>query len=318
MSETIVVTGVTSFVGFHLANAFARAGWRVVAIHSRSLDLYDGIRRERLQKLDAGIETQCLDLRDFAALSKLATDIGPRLWVQHAGYAENYGSLDYDMTAAAAVNVAPLVPLYMALSGKKTGVIVTGSSAEYSSADRANREDDACWPDTPYGVAKLTETLMARHLAVRFSVPTRVARLYIPFGELDNPAKLLAAVSSALRVGRGIDLSPCEQQRDFVAVEDLVRGYLALADDLGRTPFDVFNLSSGRAMSLRSLLLAMAEAAGQPASLLRFGVLAMRQGEPMISFGDNQKAQTLLGWHPRPAEQTVENLLYAGHRVSAT
>jgi nucleoside-diphosphate-sugar epimerase len=309
MNRTVVVTGVTSFVGYHLANAFIRAGWRVIAVHSRLLGQYENIRQERLQNLDAGIELRRLDLRNSSDLTDMARDIAPNLWVQHAGYAENYGSLDYDLTAAAAVNVAPLAPLFAALGQKSCGVIVTGSSAEYSSSDHANREDDACWPDTPYGVAKLTETLIARQLALQYGVPTRVARVYIPFGAMDNPSKLLSAVTTALRAGHAIDLSPCEQQRDFVAVEDLVQGYLALAEDFGRRTFDVFNLSSGRAVPLRSLLLAMAELAGQPASLLRFGVKPMRQGEPAISFGDIQKAQTLLHWYPRPAEKAIVDLV---------
>jgi nucleoside-diphosphate-sugar epimerase len=306
---TVVVTGVSSFVGMHLAQAFAASGYDVVATHSAPRPGYTGIKAQRLGRIEGRVQLRPLDLRDGDAIERLVGELSPTLWVHHAGYAENYGSPDYDLTAAAAVNLAPLAPLYRSLAGTGCGVIVTGSSMEYASSDAANGEEDACWPETPYGLSKLTQTLAARQYALRFQVPTRVARLYIPFGALDSPQKLLPTVADALRQGRAVDLSPCEQRRDFVAVEDVARGYLDLAADLPRGGFDIFNLCSGQALPLRSLLLAMAHAAGRPASLLRFGAIAMRAGEPPISYGDNRKAARLLNWAPGAPEQMITRLV---------
>jgi nucleoside-diphosphate-sugar epimerase len=311
MSGAAVITGVTSFVGFHLANCFARAGWRVLATHSRERERYAAVQAARLDALDAGVALRQLDICNADALARLIGDEKPALWVHHAGYAVNYGSLDYDLAAAAAVNIAPLRPLYAALAGKGCGVIVTGSSMEYAGSDEANREDEACWPDTPYGLSKLGETLAARQLAIRHSVPTRVARLYIPFGPFDNPNKLLSSVAAAMAAGKPVDLSPCEQRRDFTAVADVCQGYLALARDMGRETFDVFNLCGGRAVALKALLLAMAQSAKRDPALLRFGAIPMRPGEPPVSFGDNSKAVRLLGWQPRPAERMVDALVAA-------
>lgn len=305
----VVVTGVSSFVGMHLAEAFAAAGWRVLATHSRELESYTGVRAQRIQRIERQVELVRLDLRDHAAINKLVVKSNPRLWVQHAGYAENYVSPDYDLATAGIVNVAPLGPLYSALGGSRCGVIVTGSSMEYGRSNKGNREDEACWPETPYGVSKLMETLTARLLAFRYNVPTRVARLYIPFGPLDNPNKLIMSVRRALVDRTQVELSPCEQQRDFIAVEDVCKGYLALAADLPRCIFDVFNLCSGRAIPLKSLLLAMAEAANRPASLLCFGAIPMRAGEPAVSFGDNTKAREILRWLPAPPEQAIVRMV---------
>jgi nucleoside-diphosphate-sugar epimerase len=59
------------------------------------------------------------------------------------------------------------------------------------------------------------------------------------------------------------------------------------------------------------LLLAMAKSVGREPALLRFGAIPMRPGEPPISFGDNSKAQQLLNWQPRAAENSVRELLAA-------
>jgi len=300
-----VVTGVSSFVGFHLADAFARAGWRVIGVHQRPRHAYGGVQDARLSRLSGEIEFRCMDIRDGSAITELIDGIEPELWIQHAGYVENYGSMDYDLVAAAEVNVAPLRPLYVALARTRCTVILTGSSMEYSPSERANREGDVCRPDFPYGLSKLTATLTAQQLALFYSVPTRVARLFIPFGPLDSPRKLIPSVAQSLKAAAPIDLSSCEQRRDFIAVDDVGRAYLALANDMPRALFDVFNISSGKPLSLKVLLLAMANAIGRDAALLRFGALPMRPGEGPVSFGDNSKAKTLLAWQPQDPETSV-------------
>jgi nucleoside-diphosphate-sugar epimerase len=300
MSRAVVLTGASSFVGYHLAVAFADAGWRVNAIHSRSIAAYDDVRAERLKLVRERARLIEADLGDPTAAQTIVDAVSPTLWIQHAGFADNYASPDYQLGAAHAVNVLALNPIYRTLAGGGCGVIITGSSMEYAASDDANKEDDPCWPEFPYGLSKLAETLYARQLAIRYVVPTRVARLYIPFGQYDNPRKLLPSVIAALGASKPIDLSDCVQRRDFIAVEDVAAGYVRLGDDLPRTLFDIFNLCRGEAVQLRDLLLGFAGTLGADPSLLRFGALAMRPGEPNISFGDAGKARELLGWSARP------------------
>lgn len=305
----VVVTGTTSFVGVHLARAFAQAGWEVIATHSRGRDEYDGIQAQRLDAA-SGCTLARLDLRDGEGMAAFVRDVRPDLWVHHAGHATDYGSPDYQLMASLAVNVAPLPALYRALAESGCGgVLVSGSSMEYAASPDANREDETCWPDTPYGLSKLAETLAARQQCLRFGVPTRVARIYIPFGGLDNPRKLLSQVVEGLRRGERVKLSPCRQKRDFIAVGDLAEGYLALARDLERGDFDVFNLCSGTATPLMELLVSLARRMDVDPALLEFGAIPMRPGEPEVSYGCADKARTTLGWSARPVLDAVGDLL---------
>lgn len=309
--SAVIVTGVTSFVGLHLALDHARRGHHVIAVTSRPRSAYDGIRAQRLDALDRHVEIVAADLTDDAAVSALAQRHSPTFWLHHAGYADAYASLDYDLAAGFSINVLPLTALYRALAGSKCGVVVTGSSAEYSSSDEANVEDDVCWPDSPYGVAKLAETLRARQLAERYSVPTRVARLYIPFGPLDNPEKLLAQAIGGLRARKPVDLSPCSQRRDFLGISDLLTGYVALEKDLPRGIFDVFNICSGHAIELREFLLSIAARMNADPALLGFGKRSMRPGEAAVSFGSADKAARLLRWQPTNLADAIDRDLLA-------
>jgi nucleoside-diphosphate-sugar epimerase len=304
--QTAIVTGVTSFVGMHLARRFAADGFSVTATTTRPLDSYSGIQAQRLRALYGKMSFTQLDLRDARAVSALIDQICPSLWLHHAGYTTNYASLEFDLATGLSVNVIPLSALYSALAGGDCGVIITGSASEYSSSSNANREQDLCVPETPYGLSKYSETLYASQLAQRHRVSTRVARLYIPFGSLDDPDKLLMQVVSGLRAGKPVMLSPCDQVRDFIGISDVCSAYVALASDLPRSRFDIFNICSGEPTRLRDLLLSIGERLGAATELLLFGSRPLREGEPMASYGSNEKAHEILGWKQRSLRSAID------------
>jgi nucleoside-diphosphate-sugar epimerase len=319
MTRTAIVTGTSSFVGTHLARAFADAGYTVTATHSRPLETYNGVRAERLSFAAEKARLAKLDITDASAIGELANRIRPDLWVHHAGHTTDYASADYDAATGDAVNVAPLDAVFDAIKSTGGGVLVTGSSAEYGNSEQANREDEHARPETPYGISKLAETNRAATLSRSTGVPVRVGRLYIPFGHLDHPAKLLAQVMAGLRSGTPIDLSSCRQRRDFIGVGDVCSAWIDMADDLTRGGFDVINVCSGQAIELRALLLAIADTMNADASLLRFGARPMRAGEAPVSFGDNEKARRLLNWIPRPLELALKtDLLRKPDQVSSS
>lgn len=308
--KTAVVTGASSFVGCHLAKEFARQGWAVTPVLSKPLDTYEGIQAARLKWIGESVAWQVLDIRDEKAVRKFIAKARPERWVHHAGYAVNYGSPDYDLRAGRAVNVAPLAYIYEELAkAGHSGVIVTGSSMEYADSDQPCRETDECKPATPYGQSKLEETQAAAKLSERYGVPTRVARLFIPFGPLDAPGKVLMYVVENLRKGLPIELSPCTQRRDFLAIGDVVKAYGMLAEDLQRGGFEVFNVCSGEAIAVRSLIEMIADHLGASRDLLGFGKRPMRPGEPAVSYGSRERARQVLGWEPNKLEAGIKELL---------
>ena len=303
-----VVTGASSFIGAHLAARLARDGHRVLATISRPRAEYEGIRRERLDFAESSAaELAVLDLLDLDATVRFVRKHRPGAWFHHAGWTKGYGSFDYDPDVARRVNTRPLDALFPALKAVGCrGVIVTGSSAEYGEHDTPVAEDAACCPSMPYGWSKLEATVRARQLAVRYDLKARVARVFIPFGPMDAPGKVVCAAADALLHGQPIDLSPCIQRRDFLHVADLVDGYVRLLQSLDRAEdFLLYNLCSGLAVPVRRVLLLLCEALGADASLLRFGARPMRDSETMLCCGHSGKARRELGFVPRAIECAV-------------
>ncbi|MFC0213922.1 NAD-dependent epimerase/dehydratase family protein [Paenibacillus chartarius] len=307
--KKVVVTGVSSFIGCYLAAHFSRLGADVVGTVSDEVSNYTGIRKERLQfVLSSGVRLERLNIEESITLSSFVLKEQPRLWLQHAGYVSGYESDGYDLNTANSINVLALKPLFEALAAAGAeGMILTGTMSEYGDTTAACLEEDACWPNTAYGLSKLAATLRARQLASLYGMKTRVARIFIPFGVLDSPRKLLPSALTALIAQRPLDLTACEQRRDFCSIQDIVEGYEALAADLERdVMFDIINLCGGSALSLKTLLMMMAAELSADPSVLRFGALPMRPGESMVNYGANDKARRLLGWVPRELESSLK------------
>ena len=217
----------------------------------------------------------------------------------------------YDFVNGFEVNVKPLSTLYLALKKCECkGIIITGSSAEYSDGNQADQETDLAFPNMPYGLSKLTETLYARQLANNYNLPTRIARVYIPFGAWDAPNKLIPSVINNLKENKSIDLSTCEQKRDFIYINDLIKAYESLLNDFNRGPiFDIFNICSGNAIRIKDLLLMIASGLNSSHDLLKFGGRQMRAGEALVSYGSNRKAIDILDWKPRNLREVISKYL---------
>lgn len=310
----VVVTGVSSFIGTHLSVCFSNMGYEVIATISRPKSNYRGIRFERIKHASSrGVKVEVLDITCPESVTDFINRVRPRYWIHHAAWAKNYQSTDYDLDYAHSLNVTPLDYVYSALKNVECiGVVLTGSSAEYSDSSDAAEESDVCAPSMPYGRAKLAQTLRAKQLAEYYSLPTRVARVFIPFGPLDAPGKLLPSVLDALGNNQPISLTNCSQVRDFLFIDDLVVGYSCLLTDFKRkTYFDVFNLSSGEPVTLKRLLLDIAEIMKVDTKLLRFGERPFRDGDVQSSWGDNGKARDILGWNPEGVRSGIGRYLDA-------
>ncbi len=306
----IAITGVRSFVGYHLAAGLSAAGHEVVALLGPHHPA-GGIRVERTERLArAGIAEATLDVTDAASVASCIATLRPDVFIQHEGYTTGYTSPDFDLRVAFSLNVEPLRAVFEALAACGGAAIVTGSVSEYSDSDEPHREDEACVPSLPYGLSKLAETLYAQQLSQRLGVPARVARVFLPFGPLEEPERLLSALVDKLRHGQPIQLSPGHQRRDFIHTDDVVSLYVRLVDDLARGGFDIFNVCSGESPELRDVVLEFAAALGADPALCEFGAIPMRPGEAPVIRGSNAKARAL-GWAPMNWRDGVRKLCAA-------
>lgn len=201
---------------------------------------------------------------------------------------------------------------------KTTSVIHAGSWSQYHLGDpgRDITEDEPMDPPTVYGAAKVAAELVGRTAAGEVGVPFITLRLFNVYGPGENPSRLIPYVVDAVSAGSVADLTPGDQERDFVFVDDVAAAFEAcgrLADPVSQS----FNVATGIGTTVRDVVLEAAQAAGGGPRSLGFGARPPRQDEPARVVGDASALTEATGWMPQVSVaegvgRTVRSILDAG------
>ena len=136
------------------------------------------------------------------------------------------------------------------------------------------------------GLLSLTVTRAFNHTGPRqttdFVVPAFARQIARIEADLEPPV---------VRVGN------LEAGRDFLAVRDVVRAYRLLVCETNPSSWRIVNVSSGRAVSIRSLLDKLTARASVPVQIEN-DPARMRPSDLPESAGDSSLLRSLTGWEP--------------------
>lgn len=164
-------------------------------------------------------------------------------------------------------------------------------------------------PGGPYGVSKLAGT----ELVLGSGLDAVVLRIFTPVGPGTSTAspigRLAEAMRRAMQTGDGdLKLTGLGVQRDFVDVRDVARAVHAASLSAAQ---GLVNIGTGRAVPLREVAAALANAAGYTGALHEVEdphLTANGSGHPHYPDGcgvwqqaDIRTARDRLGWRPRIA-----------------
>jgi nucleoside-diphosphate-sugar epimerase len=94
-----------------------------------------------------------------------------------------------------------------------------------------------------------------------------------------------------------VDLTPGEQTRDFIYIDDVTNAYETVLSTLPDESFREFDVCTGKSISLRDFV-ETAKTVLHSSSQLNWGALPYRENEIMISKGDAEPLKRL-GWTPK-------------------
>ncbi len=304
-----LVTGGTGFAGSSLVESLHRRGDQV-AVLSRSgepgpLAGVAGVQILQGDVADAGgVEAAIRAWAPEAIYHLAARTFVPDGQADRSGFLEtNFLGTVNVLAAAAAV-----VP--------GCRVLVVGSAGEYGASGGGGEplgEDAPLRPMEPYSASKAAAELWALQEAASSRLHVVCVR---PFGHVGpRQAPRFAAPAFARQIGRirageqppVVEVGNLEPVREFNDVEDIVAGHLA-ALEKGR-PGRVYNLCSGKGVSVRDLLLALLERAGVEAEI-RVCPERVRPADVPALVGDPSRSREELGWEAgTPLEATLDCLL---------
>jgi nucleoside-diphosphate-sugar epimerase len=273
MKKKILVTGVTGFLGSHLAKALLIAGYEVVALKRKSSSL------RRVEDVVNNIVFFDIEEIDF---DQLFRDCGNINTIIHTAtcYGRNNESVSEIFTANAEF------PLRLLDAGNRAGVKVFLNTDtildKYLNLYALSKNQLLQWGK-----------FFAKHENIRFGN----IRLEHFYGPDDDPTKFSAyVINSCLNNVPELKLTKGEQKRDFIYIDDVVTAYMVLLEkmDFINSAFVEFDIGSGHSVSIREFV-EMAHLLTASKTHLSFGALPYREGEVMHSEADIS-ALMKLGW----------------------
>ncbi len=318
MKQRILITGLTGFVGSHLAEfLLGKSSYEVYGI------LRWRSKLENIAHIKRGLHLHECDLRDAAAVTEVIRAIRPSV-VFHLA-AQSFVHTSWRAPSETlSTNILGQVNLLEAirLHAPKAIIHIAGSSEEYGlvlPSELPIKETNPLRPLSPYAVSKVTQDLLGfqyfRSYHMRIirtrSFNTTGPRRGEVFAE-SNFAKQIVEIDRGLKPPV-IRVGNLEAKRDYTDVRDIVRAYhLAVTKGV---PGEVYNICSGqthRMYDVLHLLLRLSRVKAR----IRLDPSRIRPSDVAVLRGDNTKFTRLTGWRPTiPFTQTLTDLLEYWRRM---
>lgn len=317
--KRVLITGITGFVGSHLAEFLLSKEYEVYGIERpRSQNENISGIRDRLKLFEA-------DIRDAASMRRLIKTIEPD-YIFHLA-AQSFVQLSFTAPEETIVtNITGNLNVLEAVRQLNLDPVihVAGSSEEYGLVKEDEipiKEENPLRPLSPYGVSKIAQENLSIQYHRSYGLKTVVTRAFNHTGPrrgevfaTSNFAKQIAEIEKGKKEPV-IHVGNLEAKRDWTDVRDIIKAYLLAVEkcDYG----EPYNICSGKAWKISEMLDTLLNLSGTKVET-RQDPKRLRPSDVPILLGDYTKFKEKTGWQPEiPFETTLKDLLnYWRERVS--
>ena len=282
MSKTVLLTGASGFIGHHCIEPLLARGYEVHAVSSRAT------------KQDKRVKWHQADLLQSGAAKALLAEVKPT-HLLHLAWFVVPGKLITSPENFAWVRASmELVQEFAAQGGKRLTVCGSGYEYDWSYGYCSEKLTPAA-PNTVYGACKQALNLLIQSFASQSSLSAAWGRVFFLYGPNEHPQRLVSSVILSLLKGEPAKCSHGRQIRDYMHVQDVADGLVALLDS------DVVgsvNVSSGQATTLREIVLTIGRLLERP-DLIQLGAIPARANDTALVVGENARLLNEVGWKPQ-------------------
>lgn len=266
----VLITGVSGFVGSVLAEYLLNLATAQTADHADlpqdgpAPQVHGTVHRAdlRIRHLQDRLHLHRGDLRNSSWIEQVVEEVRPDYVFHLAAWSDVRASWDQPW-ATYELNISCQLNLLEALRrhAPAAKALVVASSEVYgliSNDDLPIDEETPLRPNSPYGISKVVQDLMAFQYWLNYQLQTVRVRSFnhIGPGQSDSFAasafaRQIAEIEAGLQQPV-LKVGNLEAKRDFTDVRDMVRAYW-LATLRGK-PGAVYNVGSGKTYSIRRVL----------------------------------------------------------------
>jgi nucleoside-diphosphate-sugar epimerase len=281
--KRVLVTGGSGFIGRHCLTALKSRGFEIHAVSSQPISRSsDGILWHQANLLESGGAERLLAEVRPSHLLHLAWFVVPGKLISAA---ENFDWVRSSME---------LLHAFAAHGGKRATVCGSGYEYDWNFGYCSEKLTPAV-PDTVYGACKQALNLLAQSFASQSGISLAWGRVFFLYGPHEHPQRLVSSVIRSLLRNEPAKCSHGRQIRDYMHVQDVADGLVALLDS---SVTGSVNVSSAQATTLREIVLTIGRLTGKP-ELIQLGAIAARPNDVHLVVGDNARIRTEVGWQPK-------------------
>jgi len=306
----ILITGISGFVGSHLAEAYLQAG---AEVHGTIRYRSDQVN---IRHLWDAITLRACDIVDASSIRSIVERGYDRI---HHLAAQSYVPESWTHPdATMRTNITGTLHLLESVRRlpHQPRIHLCGTSEEYGlvrEEETPITEDHPLRPMSPYGVSKVGADLLAYQYHLSYGMDVVRTRAFNHEGPRRSAAFVTSSFAKQIaeaEVGKRepiIRHGNLEAKRDFSDVRDVVRAYI-LALDKGKSG-EAYNICSGVAWKISDVLKHLIKLARIPVRT-EVDPARMRPSDVPLLLGSAEKFVALTGWKPEiPFEQTLDDTL---------
>lgn len=255
-NQSIYITGIAGFIGFHLANRLHTLGAHVFGCDTFNAAYPPQIKYERAERLkNKGISIHTLSINDCAGHQALFNTQQPDIIIHLAAQAGVRASLNQpqDFVTTNLAGFVELLELMKLYPPKK--FLFASSSSVYGDNTHfpLSEKDMTDHPVSLYGATKKANELIAYAYHTLLNIPMIGLRFFTCYGPFGRPDMAIFKFVKNITENQPITVyHEGKMKRDFTYVDDIVSGICnAIQHDC---TFDVFNLGKGKPDDLNTLI----------------------------------------------------------------
>lgn len=310
----VLITGITGFVGSHLADFL---------LTKENVEVY-GIKRwrsrtENIEHLEGKIILKECDLRDGSSVRRVINEIRPQRIFHLAG--QSFVPTSWRAPEETiSTNIMAELNIFEAVRqvGIDPWIQIAGSSEEYGMVyedELPVKETNPLRPLSPYAVSKVTQDLLGYQYFMSYGLNIVRTRGFNHTGPR-RPAVFVCSdfAKQIVEIEKGLGdptiyVGSLQAKRDFTDVRDTIRGYwLALEKGI---PGEVYNICSGKSYKIGEILDMLL---GMTSNHIKIKVkkdsARMRPSDVPVLVGDSAKFRKQTGWKPKiPFQKTLRDIM---------
>jgi GDP-4-dehydro-6-deoxy-D-mannose reductase len=297
----VLVTGITGFIGSHLAEALLREGYDVSGLvrPCASRDL------RPIEHLLEDLTIVTCDLTSYASVSSAVKSLDPQLVIHLAALSPVRYSFEhpFQYQETNLIGTINIVHSILEMPDSKSRRLIAASTAEvYGTQEKKPfKETLPLNPTSPYAVSKAAMDMYLRMASSAYSLNCTIMRPTNSYGRKFETGFIVEYLITTMLKGARVHVGAPDSVRDYLHVNDHVNAYMLVAEKENR-PGEVYNVGSGSGISNRDLALLIARTIGHDEEKITLGSyprgypMRPKHGEQPYIVLDSSKITNDLGW----------------------